>query len=146
MGRITASDVPLPLCWPRPAQMTWSGTRTKPPPTPRRPPASPAMPPIAPSTRRSVALCGSIRESGEPADVEIHHLLIIQQFLARAFEAIPAEHQDVCPLGMPESLARVLLDDEHGHTCGTDLLNALPDEPLEFRRETRARLVRDEDG
>src|SRR5487761_753827 len=113
MGRMAASEVPIARCWSRFAQMTWSGTRTKPPPTPSRPPANPATPPIA-ASRRGFETGPPISHSRETADVEIHHLLIIEQFVARSLEPILSKHEDICPLGVPQRLARVLLDDEHG--------------------------------
>src|SRR5487761_2899 len=145
MGRMAASEVPIARCWSRFAQMTWSGTRTKPPPTPSRPPANPATPPIA-ASRRGFETGPPISHSRETADVEIHHLLIIEQFVARSLEPILSKHEDICPLGVPQRLARVLLDDEHRHTGGADLLDAFPDEALEFRRQAGAGLVEDEHG
>jgi len=41
------------------------------------------MPPIA-ASRRGFEGCSPISDSRKPADVEVHHLLIIQQFLAGA--------------------------------------------------------------
>src|SRR5450759_2520830 len=123
--------------------MTWSGTMTKPPPTPSRPPASPAMPPIAASTRRYEG--GSpISDSREPADVEVHDLLIFQQILARALEAVLPEDEDVCPLCVPQRLASVLLDHEHRNAGGANFLDALPDQRLELGRQPGARLIQDQ--
>src|SRR5665213_4292655 len=146
MGRIAASEVPLARCWPRRAHMTWSGTITNPPPRPSRPPAKPAIPPMAASTRRSAARGVPISYSREPADVEIHHLFIIQQVQARPLQSVLPEHQDVCPLGMPQRLAGVLLDDEHGDAGGADLLDAFPDQALELRCKAGTRFIEDEHG
>src|SRR5260370_28762780 len=139
IGRIGASDVPVARCWLRFAQITWSGTMTKPPPTPSSPPANPPMAPIAASMRGSDRSCASISGSRKSADVQLHHFLIIEQFPARPLEPVLPEHQDVGPLCVPEGLSGVLLDDEDRAVGGADLLRPLPDRALELRREAGAR-------
>src|SRR5229473_1367115 len=139
MGRMAANDVPVARLWLRFAQITCSGTMTKPPPTPSSPPAKPPIAPIAASMRGSDRSCASISGSREPTDVQLHHFLIIEQLPARPLEAVLPEHQHVGPLCVPEGLAGVLLDDEDRDIGGADLLDPLPDQALELRRETGAR-------
>src|ERR1700674_1312162 len=146
IGRIAARDVPVARCWVRLAQMTCSGTMTKPPPRPSNPPASPPIAPMAVSMRRSVRSGVSLRGSREAPDVQVHDLLIIEEILAGAFEAVLPEHQDIGPLRVLERLARVLLDHEDRDVGGPDHLDAVPDQPLELRGQARAGLVEDAPG
>src|SRR5260370_6687213 len=146
IGRIGASDVPVARCWLRFAQITCSGTMTKPPPTPSSPPAKPPMAPIAASMRGSDRSCASISGSRESADVQLRHFGIMEELRAWALEAVLPEHQHVGPLCVPQGLARVLLDDEDRDVGGADLLDPLPDQALELRREAGARFVEDEHG
>src|SRR5260370_37982872 len=105
IGRIAASDVPVARCWLRFAQITCSGTMTKPPPTPSSPPAKPPMAPIAASMRGSDRSCESISGSRKSADVQLHHFLIIEQLPARPLQAVLPEHHAVGPPRMSYGLA-----------------------------------------
>src|SRR6202521_5195607 len=135
MGRIAVSEVPVARCWVRLAQMTCSGTMTKPPPRPSNPPASPPIAPMAASMRRSVRSGVSLRASRQAPYVQVHDLLIVEEILARPFEAVLPEHQDIGPLRVLERLARVLLDHEDRDVGGSDHFDALPDQALELGRE-----------
>src|SRR5690349_18352241 len=50
MGMMATSELALALRWGVSVHSTWSGTRTKPPPTPSRPPSSPPKKPITGKT------------------------------------------------------------------------------------------------
>src|SRR5260370_20279572 len=135
---MAASEVPFARCWSLPDHRTWSGTITKPPPTPSSPPARPPRPPIAASMRGLVCLRSPLNELREPADVEVHNLLIIQQLLPRALEAVLPEHEHVRPLSVPKRLTCVFLDHQHGDVGRLDLFHFLPDQTLGIRRQGRA--------
>src|ERR1700738_2508478 len=99
MGRIAASEVPVARCWSTPAHSVWSGTIRKPPPTPSSPLARPASAPMAASILTSERFLVSMATvgSGEPAYVQVDHLLIFEQILSRTFEPVLSQHEDVCP-------------------------------------------------
>src|ERR1700676_1095762 len=66
--------------------------------------------------------------------------------MSRSFQAVLTQNQDIGPLGVTQGLASVLFDDDNSYVGRPYLLDALPDQPLEFGRQTGARLVQDQNS
>src|SRR5437588_1643182 len=86
------------------------------------------------------------RALGQPADVEIHHLLVAEQFGTRPGQAGRAEHHDVRPCRLRQGLPGILLDHHDRDAGAAHRPDVLPDGRDESGREPGARLIEQQQG
>ena len=96
-----------------------------------------------PGTRGpGAALSGRLREA---AEVELDHLGIVEQLGTGSGVRVPALIEHVAAVGELQAAARVLLHDQHRDSVGVDAGDAVEHVVLHHRRQSRRRLVEQQD-
>src|SRR5207302_5191047 len=127
-----------------PTTSTSSAPTARPPPSPasrsRSVPENAALRVVP----RGARLAGPLVASpglGQRSQVELHHLGVVEQVVARPGVGVAALVEHVGPVADLEAAAGVLLDHDHRDARSVDLLDPVEDLVLDRGRQPRRRLV-----